>query len=301
MTALRRDRKLKIPLAHTPSPRPERQSLTLPDGYETSIYVWRPKSADKPPVLFLHGIQSHPGWFVASAQALRDRGHAVYQVTRRGSGDNDVQRGHARTAGQLLRDVDATCRFAIEQSGQSACHLLGVSWGGKLAAAYMAAHRRSARIASLTMVAPGIVARVKPPFATRLAAGLCFGAWPTKRLTIPLSDAELFTDNEPMRAYLRADPCRLHRGTARFFVISKRLDWMIRGARPGCIDVATTLLLARRDRIIDNARTTEVVQRLTGGAATVQALDACHTMDFEPDPGAFLSALTAAVGRGEAG
>ena len=291
----------EIPFAQLPQGDPPvRVELTLPDGYVTSAYVWKPAEAtDRLPVVYLHGIQSHPGWFVASAQALRDGGHVVYQITRRGSGDNARQRGHARTAGQLLRDVDAACRFAIEQTGRSACHLLGVSWGGKLAAAYMASHKRSAEIASLTMIAPGIAAQVKPPFVTRLAAGLCFGAWPTKRLTIPLSEVELFTDNEPMRAYLRADPCRLLRGSARFFVISKRLDWMIRGARSGCIDVPTTLLLAKRDRIIHNPKTAHAVKRLTEARATIRMLDACHTMDFEPDPQAFLAALVEAVARAE--
>ena len=292
---------LAIPFAQSPQGAPPvRVELTLPDGYTTSACVWTPaEESDRLPIVYLHGIQSHPGWFVASAQALRDSGHAVYQITRRGSGDNTRQRGHARTAGQLLRDVDAACRFAIERTGRPACHLLGVSWGGKLAAAYMAAHKRSAEIASLTMIAPGIAARVKPPFATRLAAGLCFGAWPTKRLTIPLSDVELFTDNEPMRAYLRADACRLLRGSARFFVISKRLDWMIRGAREGCIDVPTTLLLAERDRIIHNGKTAHAVKRLTSGRASVRMLDACHTMDFEPDPSAFLAALVEAIAAGE--
>jgi alpha-beta hydrolase superfamily lysophospholipase len=274
--------------------------LTLPDGYVTSAHVWTPTEATgRLPVVYLHGIQSHPGWYVASSQALRDNGHAVYQITRRGSGDNMRQRGHARTAGQLLRDVDAACRFAIEQTGLPTCHLLGVSWGGKLAAAYMAAHKRTAEIASLTMVAPGIAGQVRPPFATQLAAGLCFGVWPTKRLAIPLDDVELFTDNEPMRAYLRADACQLHHGTARLFVISKRLDWMIRGTKPGCIDVPTTLLLAERDRIIHNAKTAHAVNRLTDDRAAVRMLDACHTMDFEPDPSEFLAALVEAVARAE--
>ena len=138
---------------------PIRMSLTLPDGYETSVYAWQPnQAARRQPVVYLHGIQSHPGWFVASAEALANAGYPVFQVTRRGSGDNQRHRGHARSAGQLLADVGAACQFAGRQTQQRRCHLLGCSWGGKLAAAYLAKRSQSAAVASLGLIAPGIVA-----------------------------------------------------------------------------------------------------------------------------------------------
>jgi len=61
----------------------------------------------------------------------------------------------------------------------------------------------------------------------------------------------------------------------------------------------TTLLLAKRDRIIDNAATRAVVERLTAHRAVVQELDAAHVLEFEPDPQPFYAALAAAAARGE--
>ncbi len=77
--------------------RPRCELLRLPDGYETSLYVHNPSEGSKATaVVYLHGIQSHPGWFVGSAAALAARGHPVFQPTRRGSGDNRLDRGPSR-------------------------------------------------------------------------------------------------------------------------------------------------------------------------------------------------------------
>jgi alpha-beta hydrolase superfamily lysophospholipase len=274
--------------------------LKLPDGYETSVYVHRARGdAARPPVLYVHGIQSHPGWFFASAACLAERGNTVYQFTRRGSGGNHAGRGDARSAGQLLDDISAAVDFVRRDASADRVHLVGVSWGGKLLAAWAVA-RDAGPAASLTLVAPGMVPRVDVGAWTkvRIAAALMF--CPRRRFDIPLSDPELFTENERMRAFLRADPAALHRGTARLLFASRRLDGMIRRAPRGAVRLPTTLLLARRDRIIDNPRTREAVERLTAGQAGIVEFDAAHVLEFEPDPRPFFDALVASLARGEA-
>ena len=78
---------------------------------------------------------------------------------------------------------------------------------------------------------------------------------------------------------------------------SRLLDWRLSWAKRGALTVPTTLLLASRDRIIDNGATTAAVQRLTDGKARVVTLEAAHTMDFEESPDEFLRALAAATNR----
>ncbi|MHC4561833.1 MAG: alpha/beta hydrolase [Planctomycetota bacterium] len=288
----------RVRLAHQPAEPglPQRVPLELPDGYVTSVHVWPTTSTNtKPPVLYMHGIQSHPGWFSRSAEALWRAGHTVYQVTRRGSGDNICRRGHATSVWQILNDTVAAHRFVLADSGADACHLLGVSWGGKLLAAYLATWSRALPAASLTLISPGIVPRVKVPVRTLLGVSACVGAWPRRQFDIPLNDVTLFTDNEAMRDYLRGDPHRLHQGTARAFFVSRCLDWRLGRARRGSLRVPTTLLLAERDRIIDSAATQRVVERLANGQATVRYFDSCHTPEFEPDPSEFLAALVKAI------
>lgn len=281
---------------------PERVPLRLSDGYETYMIVHSPPGGPgRLPVIYLHGIQSHPGWFTGSAAELARRGHTVFQVTRRGSGTNERARGHAPSAAQLLGDVRACVREATEHCGTDRVHLLGVSWGGKLAAAYVAEAGDQARMASLVLIAPGIVPRVGVAAAVKWKIALSLLLRPRRMFDIPLSDVGLFTDNLQRQAWLAGDDLRLHQATARFLYASRRLDRLLRRAGRGAISVATTLLLAARDRIIDNDRTGALVDKLTAGGAAVAELDAAHTMEFEPDPHPFYNALASACRGAEAG
>ena len=273
--------------------RTRRGSLLLADGHAVAVLRHSPpEPATRTPVLYVHGIQSHPGWFVGSAQALARAGHEVFQVTRRGSGLTAARRGDAASARQLLDDVDAAVEHVRSETGSADVALLGVSWGGKLLTAY--ALQAAAPVTSLTLVAPGIAPRVDMPGTTKLAIAAARCLWPRKYFDIPLNDVSLFTDNPPMRDYLAADPLRLHRATARLLVASALLDRMIARA-PSALELPVTLILARRDRIIDNAATAEVVRRLTGGRVNVVEIDAAHSIEFEPDPAAFHDVLRAAV------
>ncbi|MHC4295345.1 MAG: alpha/beta hydrolase, partial [Planctomycetota bacterium] len=206
------DDRSETSFAHLPPecPPPQCTSLILGDGYDTSVYVHESHGeVNRLPVVYLHGIQSHPGWFARSAAMLAKRGHTVFQVTRRGSGDNRTLRGHARSAGQLLEDVETALDFATSEVGSSRIHLVGISWGGKLATCFALDPQYRERLASLTLIAPGIAPRVNIAITTRLAVGLSLLICPKRRFDIPLNDVALFTDNEQMREYLRCDPLRL--------------------------------------------------------------------------------------------
>jgi len=277
-----------------------RVSLELPDGYRTSAYFHEPPGDYAlGTVVYLHGIQSHPGWFAGSASALAARGHRVLQVTRRGSGNNRTDRGHARSAGQLLDDVAAACRFAARDAPAPGVHLVGVSWGGKLAACY-AAERCDVPLASLTLIAPGLAPKVSIRPGTKLAVAMSLACCPRRTFEIPLADVELFTDSEPMREYLRRDRCRLLRATGRFLYVSRRLDQLLRRSPPGGLKMPVTLILAERDRIIDNAATRRLTERLAGERLEVKTLPGAHTLEFEPRPEPLYQALADALRRGRA-
>jgi acylglycerol lipase len=274
---------------------PPRETVTLDDGYTTGVFHHKPPAtSDLPPVLYLHGIQSHPGWFFASASQLAAAGHDVFQVTRRGSGANRTDRGHARSAGQILSDVQAAVRFVLEQTGSRRLALVGVSWGGKLAAACCASCDTGESIASLTLIAPGIAALVDVPLATKLGVASCLLARPRARFAIPLDEPELFTDNEVMQEFLRGDQLGLHWATARFMYASRRLDNLIKRANTGCLKMPVTVILSDDDRIIDSDATAQAVTRLSGGRAETISLSGKHSLEFEETPGEFYRALLAA-------
>ncbi|MBN1942850.1 MAG: alpha/beta fold hydrolase [Phycisphaerae bacterium] len=295
-----------IPPSAIPPPpgrSPERKFLRLRDGYETSVYVHRPPAGapeGKLPVLYAHGIQSHPGWFYGSAMALASAGHTVYQLTRRGSGDNPAARGDCPHRAQLLDDVRMNMEFLLAEEKTELVHLLGVSWGGKLLAALLARDETPQRhVKSLTLIAPGIVPRADVQFRVKIRIAGSLLVHPDALYDIPLGDVSLFTDNEPMRRYLADDAFGLHQATARFLFESRRMDQDVHRAKAGSIPCPTTLILSKRDRIIDNAKTRAVVEKLAGEKLNVVELDGSHTLEFEPDPAEFFRHVVEAVERGE--
>ncbi|MBT3278710.1 MAG: alpha/beta fold hydrolase [Phycisphaerales bacterium] len=284
---------------------PRREMLDLRDGYTTSVYVHEParhKIRQPRPVVFLHGIQSHPGWFYRSALAMADAGYRVYQVTRRGSGDNTTARGEAMSLEQLLLDIDDAICFAQRDSASERVHLVGISWGGKLAAAYLAwdGKKRANPPVSLALLSPGLAAKVDVKLRTKLsiAASLLFRKH-TRLYELPLSEASLFTLNQPVLEYLRRDEFRLHHVTARFLYVSRRLDKLLAKAPRGVLSQPTLLVLAKRERIIHNAKVRKLVTKLTADAAEIVELDGYHTLEFEPDPHAVCEALLASLSRAE--
>jgi alpha-beta hydrolase superfamily lysophospholipase len=273
--------------------------LTLSDGYETSVYICRSRrdvgesalpSASTLPVLQLHGIQSHPGWFMGSAVALARAGHDVFQVVRRGTGLNKIARGDCPSLRQLLDDVDSACEFVLENTNSARLSMTGISWGGKLLTAYLAL-RRPTQVSAVTLIAAGIRSKVDVPLAVKMQIALRLLIHPDKLFDIPLNDVELFTNNEPMRQYLRQDQYRLRQASARFLAGSKRIDLELRRCKSGSISVPTTLILAGDDRIIHNDQTLREVRRLTAGKAKAVELPGAHTLEFEPDPSAFYQAM----------
>ncbi|MHC4697124.1 MAG: alpha/beta hydrolase, partial [Planctomycetota bacterium] len=108
----------------------EEISVTLPDGYRAYGRYW--DAADpRGAVLYHHGIQSHCGWYGASAARLAEAGFSVLQMDRRGSGRNSVDRGHAESVDQMTGDTLAARDELARRCGSDEHHVIGVSWGGK--------------------------------------------------------------------------------------------------------------------------------------------------------------------------
>ncbi len=262
----------------------ETTSLTLSDGYRAHVRLWRPRRAPPPlAYLYLHGIQSHGGWFAWSAATLADvSGDLVLMADRRGSGRNQDARGDAASADRWLADIDDYCAWVGREFGIGRFAVVGVSWGGKLAAAW--ALRRPERVARLLLIAPGLFPAVDLPPAAKLRVGLALLFRPHTAFPIPLDDPALFTDNPAGREFIHTDPLKLTYVTARFLWQSRRLDAVLKKAPAQSLLAPVALLLAGRDRIIRNEPTIAWIRRVAAQPPEVIEFPAAaHTLEFEPD------------------
>ncbi|MFQ5806233.1 MAG: alpha/beta hydrolase [Phycisphaerae bacterium] len=255
----------------------------MSDGYALHGRVWRPTRRDPSrAVIYLHGIQSHGGWFEWSASLLAQYGGPVILPDRRGSGLNDVARGDTPSAQRWLEDIDELARWAEREFGVGGFELVGVSWGGKPALAW--ALRRADRVARLLLIGPGLFPAVDVGLRTRFQIGLSLLRGEKRTFPIPLDDPPLFTDNPEGQDFIANDPLKLTRATARFFWHSASLDRRLRRAATGALRAETTLVLAGADRIIRNPLTEAWILRVAGEKTRVVTLpDAGHTLEFAAD------------------
>ena len=276
----------------------EQIQLSLAEGYCGQGRFFE-SAGPRRAVLYLHGIQSHSGWFLRSAERLHQQGAAVLMPDRRGSGLNQTDRGHCASARQLVDDMAAGADWLAEKTGLEQLDLLAVSWGGKLALAY--AGRCPERVRSITLVAPGLCphGEIDITLKEKISVGLNGIVRPHNLHPIPLTKPKLFTDNEPMKRFIAHDPLMLREATASFFIASTRLDLLARRAL-GRIEAPVHLFLAEYERIIDNAATINLLRAVLrpgpGGSEAAKIYpQAHHTLEFEADPREFLADLAAVI------
>ena len=265
---------------------PRIRYFTAADGYRFAVRVWdRPAAAGR--VLVIHGIVSHGGWYLRSCRHLAEHGFEVHALDRRGSGLNLAARGDVPSCGTWLSDVES---YLASLAPGMPTVLAGISWGGKFVAAL--AKRNPPDLAGMAMICPGLFARQQANLAQRSllrTAGLMRLAG--LRIPIPLRDPALFTDTPRWRDYIRDDPLTLRRITIRFALADLQLNDDARAA-PEQIASRPCSLLAGRERIVDNPRTADFFRRLSSPDKTQLEYPAAgHTLEFEPDPTAYLRDL----------
>lgn len=265
------------------------ETIALSDEYRAAVRWWRP---DKPrgAVLYLHGIQSHGGWYEQSGGLLAERGLTVVMPDRRGSGMNQEQRGHVESAIRCLGDAQEALQTLLRTTGFASAHVVGVSWGGKLASALAAASPEKVR--ALTLVAPGLFPRVDMTAAAKIRVAMALVNDRHRLFDIPLSDPRLFTANPDRIKFLEEDRLMLRQVSAAFLLASRQLDRRARHVRRSGWRGGVHLMLAGRDKIIDNERTQRWLVDLGFPDVRVSTYpDGEHTLEFEVDNSSFLKAM----------
>ncbi len=269
-------------------PRFDELTIRLPDGYQAHARLFNAEPC-RGTVLYVHGIQSHCGWYEDSATRLADAGFTVLQPDRRGSGRNQQDRGHAESSEQLIDDAQACADELTRRTGRKEHHLLGVSWGGKLIAALHIVHPEAT--ASLTLVTPGLFPLVGVSKTEMIRIGFAMFRAPERLYDIPLNDPELFTAVPERIEFLKNDPLQIHQATAGFYLASRRMDRIAAklGESPA---VPIHLMLAADERIIDNEKTREFVRDLRRPHSVItEYRNSRHTLEFDPDRAQFLDDL----------
>lgn len=261
---------------------PDTRSFVASDGYPLHVAVWHPAGLVRGQVMVLHGVQSHSGWYHNLGRTLASAGYRAAFPDRRGSGANTRDRGHAPSAGRLITDLVELVRSLQAEDPGKPVALAGISWGGKLVV--IAAARHPQLVDAIALICPGLQPRVGVSLGEKLRIAWSFFTNPRRTFPIPLSDPALFTDSPEGRAFIAGDPLGLREGTAGLMGTSFVIDRLV-GRAASRIRQPALLMLAGKDRIVDNARTLVYFERLASTERRViEYPDGHHTLEFEPDP-----------------
>jgi L-Ala-D/L-Glu epimerase / N-acetyl-D-glutamate racemase len=255
------------------------QEIYADDGLELFYRSFAPEGAARGVLVYLHGIQSHGGWYVETAAELARRGYAVYLPDRRGSGHSLAPRGDFDSPAQLVADVHRFVRLGGVEHPDAPVVLVGGCWGARPALQYALEHPYE--LAGLALVGPALKAKVdltprekREVFAGRLRA-------PDRHIRIPL-EPEMFTSNPPYLAFIREDPLSLHEVTARFYF--QQFFWDRRLLAVEKLAMPLLLLQAARDPIVDGESVRLWFERLRAPSKRyVRYSEFGHILDFEPE------------------
>jgi alpha-beta hydrolase superfamily lysophospholipase len=259
------------------------QTFAASDGYPLHIARWpvAPERA-KGYVVVLHGVQSHSGWYHRLGRTLAAAGYSASFPDRRGSGANQRERGHARSARRLILDLAEWLGSLRAERPELPIALAGISWGGKLVV--VAAGRYPDLVDGIALICPGLHPRVGVTWRERLGIAWALLADRRKTFPIPLSDPALFTANPEGQAFIGADSKCLREATASLLAASTVVNLLVKRS-PARIKQPALLMLAGQDRIVDNGRTLSFFQTLASTDKEVIAYpEGHHTLEFEPYP-----------------
>jgi len=266
-----------------PGSGPETELYTGAKGVQLGYHAYRVEDGKaRIALVYLHGIESHAGWFHYASRMLNGEGFDVFALDRRGSGTNRENRGyrsgHVNHYQDLLQDVREFIREKIE-GNYDRVYLIGLSWGGKQAVLYALNYPET--VDGIILVTPGIKAHVDAGSGQKLGIFLARIFAPRKPFKTPIK-TEMFTDVPLYQDYIRQDPLKLHSATARFFMESRKMDGYLE-KHIGELTTPTLLILTRLDPIIDNEGVENALCQSPAPLSIYYYADQKHSVQLE-DP-----------------
>lgn len=256
---------------------PGSRSLFLDvSGLRLHVRLW-PTAAPSASIVLLHGLESNSSWFSDLGDRLAAQGYLVAALDRAGSGLSSGTRGDVADPDLLADQLRA---LLCELDPRTPCFCLGFSWGARWALAHSISHPDD--FAGTILMAPGFFLKAPYSIARQLFVATVAPFCPLLRFRTPTAADELFTTRREPLQFIRSDATRLSTVTIRLLWQSRRLARFI-ASRAGDLRTPLLHLTAGRDRICDNRRNREWLQRLplAGRCTEVVYPDAEHALVFE--------------------
>ncbi len=262
------------------APEHKQYSVRAHDGTKLHVHEWAPPkpAADKPVILFLHGIGMHGEPYASIAHGFTAHGVTLVAPDLRGHGRSEGKPGELPPAHVLRADLGAVIGSIDNRHPGVAVVLAGESMGGLLAADY--AWRGERRLAGLALLAPA------------------FDLLPVQKLPDPLdaftpgfisldSDIRLGRSTR-VPGFIKgksADPLALHKVPFLTYLpslLTLQLEWATAGA---ALKLPLHVSVGGKDQVVDSAATKRFYERVATPKSQKtwrQWDEAYHTLCWDP-------------------
>ncbi len=241
-------------------------------AYTIRYTRWRPATTNNRVIVYNHGLQSHRGWFNATAGALQRNGYTVYAFDRIGSGessdglswrDGKLQRarGHVRDWDLFVEVLDRTLVLAGEENPGAEIAIWGNSYGAKIVTSYLflrAGDLEERGVTGAIFTTPGLYANYETMPLAFSKIKLLFSCG-LDRFPVPMVEqngdngASWFVAPGPWFDKIRQDSLSLRDATREFWMQTRNMDRYIAGRRKTVkLAVPAVYLMVRNDRLMDN-------------------------------------------------
>lgn len=250
------------------------REVTSSDGYRLRYRSWQSGESDTL-VVTLHGILTHSGWFGEVGDDLLARGIHTVGHDRRGSGLNAEARGDVSGPQQLVDDLAAI--VAPQRARYRRIVLVGWCLGSCVALHHLLQNPDGGD--GLVFMSPDIF---ECHLDEKVRATFSDPKWDDRvvpRLRVPIN-VEIYTKSDYLDTFIRRDELKLKEFTPRLLRATMRLKENLE-ERFAELEKPSMLLLAGRDRIIDNGKTRALYEHIGSEQREVVELDADHGIMFD--------------------
>lgn len=269
--------------------------LAGPGAYQIPVRRYGRQGRGRP-VVMLHGLESHSGWFVQSARRISARGLPVHAFDRCGSGVSRADPALGGRLSDLLAEVDVVANEALAGTSYQTVHVVGHCFGALVALLYAALYRPQ-RVASLVLATPALYTRTDLALRDKLRVAWSVLSRRPAAVDIPLAPEE-FSELACFVELVRRDPLALRSAPAELFFAVWRARFMLPRAA-AALRAPLLVALAGADVICDNARNRGLLQRVTGPKDLIEFPRARHILEFSEQREAFLGTLASWLERRE--
>jgi alpha-beta hydrolase superfamily lysophospholipase len=263
------------------------QQVTAAEGVSVPVRLFG-AAGSRTPLLMVHGLQSHSGWFSQSAAFVAGLGHPVYVIDRRGSGLSRAARGDSKDFLEWSADIRAVADQAMARHGHDHVLVLGHCFGAIPATVY--AETDSATVKGLILTTPGIFTHTSIPLSQTLKIATTISGRRNYYFPVPL-DPDQFSELPEYEPFIATDPLALR-------AVTGDLYWQVHKARKYIrrnrdkLSMPILAGFAGEDEIADNARNREWLAGVPSGDKTeVVYTDARHILEYSVERKNFFADL----------